>query len=585
MDDSGKTRDQLLSEVAELRRRIDELEGATADHKKIDTVLHEAELRYRRLFETARDGLVLLSAKTGNIIDVNPSFLAMTGYAPDELLGKSLGEIRSFSGTDAGEVIVKELQTQDQIYYDDLPFHARDGSDISVEIFGTVHLIGTERILQCTIRDVSKRKAMENELWRAESRFRVLFNKAAIGIAIVDAAGRITESNQALEAMLGYAAKDVLGRHFSDFTHPEDLVSDAELFRELLDQKRDSYQMAVRFLKKDGGLVWGLLAVSVMRNVKGEPFYAIRMIEDITDRKRAEDAFIKSRNFYLSLIDELPNPIRRTDIDGKSDYFNRAWVAFTGRTIGQEVGAAWMQNVHPEDIDRLKKLQLDTFKTRTPYVTEYRLRNYSGEYRWMVEFGRPFEDIDGSFGGYISSCYDVQERKTFETTLQSISTTDDLTGLLNRRGFFSMAVQQLKVANRTKKGFLLFYVDLDGLKKINDTLGHPEGDLALVEAASVLREIFRESDIIGRLGGDEFAVLMLEHSITSDEDRTILTRISESIKARNSQPGRRYVLSISMGMKLYDPEHPCSMDELISRADSLMYKEKELKYGSRKTAS
>lgn len=585
MNDGKKTREQLVEEVAELRKRIAALERAGLNHTKTDAALQENELRYRRLFETAPDGIVLLSAETGTIIDVNPSFLAMSGHGPDELLGKPLSDIRPFSDTDAGQVIVKELQNQDHIYYNDLPFHAKGGSHLSVELVGSAHTIGSERILQCTFRDITKRKAMEEELWRAESRYRTLFNKAAIGIAIVDSGRRIIESNQALEKMLGYSEKEMLGRHFTDFTHPEDFISDMELYRELLEQKRDSYQMAIRCLRRDGAVVWGLLAVSIMRNVRGEPFYAIRMLEDITERKRAEDAFIKSRNFYLSLIDELPNPIRRTDIDGRADYFNRAWLAFTGRTMGQEVGSAWTEHVHPDDLDRLTKLQFDTFKTHTPYVTEYRLRNYVGEHRWVVEFGRPFDDIDGSFAGYISSCYDVQERKTFEKTLQSISTTDDLTGLLNRRGFFSLALQQLKVANRTKKGFLLFYVDLDGLKKINDTLGHPEGDLALVETASVLKEIFRESDIIGRLGGDEFAVLMLEHTVKSDEDRTILMRINESIKDRNARPGRRYTLSISTGMKLYDPENPCSLDELISRADSLMYKEKELKYGARKSGS
>ena len=84
-------------------------------------------------------------------------------------------------------------------------------------------------------------------------------------------------------------------------------------------------------------------------------------------------------------------------------------------------------------------------------MTEYRLRNHNGEYRWMVEYGRPFKDLDGSFGGYISSCYDVQDRKSFEEKLRTLSTTDELTGLLNRRGFFSLAQQQIKVANRNNK--------------------------------------------------------------------------------------------------------------------------------------
>jgi diguanylate cyclase (GGDEF)-like protein/PAS domain S-box-containing protein len=583
VDDTEKTREQLIAEVKTLRRRAAELERMADDHVRRAATPSESELRYRRLFEAGRDGIVLVEAETGHIIDINPSFLALAGYTRDELMGSRLWQIEPFQNTDAIQVIFKELRNQDHIYYDDLPLDTRKGSRIPVEIVGSAHTIGDRKILQYTIRDISRRKAMEDELWKSESRFRVLFQKAAIGIAIVDASGSIIECNPALEKMLGYSEKEMTRRHFSEFTHEEDLESDTERFEELLAQKIDNYQMAIRCRRKDGTVVWGLLAVSLIRNSNNEPLYAIRMIEDITDRKRAEEVVIKSREFYLSLIDELPNPIRRTDADAQSDYFNKAWLAFTGRSIGQEIGDAWREGIHVEDRDRLRKTQSDSFEQRAPYVAEYRLRDRSGEYRWMVEYGRPIKDLDGSFSGYISSCYDMQDRKTFEEKLHSLSTTDDLTGLLNRRGFFSLAQQQFKVANRTKIGFLLLYVDLDGLKKINDTLGHPEGDQALVETASILREIFRESDIIGRLGGDEFAVLALDRTRgVEEEEQAILKRIRESVDAGNAQPGRRYTLSLSAGINTYDPKKPCSLDEFISRVDTIMYEEKKAKYRAQK---
>lgn len=586
VDDTEKTREQLIAEVKTLRRRAAELERTADDHARRAAAPSENEQRYHRLFDAARDGIVLVEADTGHIIDINPSFLALAGYTRDELMGSKLWQIEPFQNTDAIQVIFKELRNRDYIYYDDLPLDARKGSRIPVEIVGSAHTIGGRKILQYTIRDISRRKAIENELWKSESRFRVLFQKAAIGIAIVDAGGGIIECNPALEKTLGYSEKEMTGRHFTDFTHEEDRQSDTTRFEELLAQKRDNYQMAIRCLRKDGAVVWGLLAVSLIRNNKNEPLYAIRMIEDITDRKEAEEAVIKSRHFYLSLIDELPNPIRRTDVDAQSDYFNKAWLEFTGRPISQEIGSAWSEGIHAEDRDRLMKTQSDSFEHRAPYVAEYRLRDRSGEYRWMVEYGRPIRDLDGSFSGYISSCYDVQDRKTFEEKLHSLSTTDDLTGLLNRRGFLSLAQQQLKMANRTKIGFLLLYVDLDGLKKINDMLGHPEGDQALVETASILREIFRESDIIGRLGGDEFAVLALERTRdVEEEEQAILKRIRESVGTRNTQPGRRYVLSLSAGINTYDPERPCSLDEFISRVDSIMYEEKKSKYRSQKQGS
>lgn len=583
MDDAEKTREQLIGEVKTLRRRADELQRTAEDNARRAATPSETEQRYRRLFDSARDGIVLVEADTGHIIEVNPSFLAMAGHTRGELMGSKLWHIEPFQNTDAIQVIFKELRNQDYIYYDDLPLDSKKGARIPVEIVGSAHTIAGRKILQYTVRDISRRKAVEEELWKSESRFKVLFQKAAIGIVIIDASGNIVECNPAIEKMLGYSEKEMAGKHFTDFTYEEDLKSDAAWFEELLAQKRGNYQMAIRCLRKDRVVVWGLLAVSLIRSNKNEPLYAIRMIEDISDRKKAEEVVIKSRQFYLSLIDELPNPIRRTDTDAQSDYFNKAWLEFTGRSISQEIGTAWREGVHAEDRDRLMKIQSESFEHRTPYVTEYRLRDSSGGYRWLVEYGRPITDLDGTFSGYISSCSDVQDRKTFEEKLHSLSTTDDLTGLLNRRGFFSLALQQLKVANRTKIGFLLLYLDLDGLKKINDMFGHPEGDQALVETASILREIFRESDIIGRLGGDEFSVLALERTRNAEEEeQSILKRIRESVETRNAQPGRRYALSLSAGINTYDPERPCSLDEFISRVDSIMYEEKKSKYRSQR---
>ena len=129
-----------------------------------------------------------------------------------------------------------------------------------------------------------------------------------------------------------------------------------------------------------------------------------------------------------------------------------------------------------------------------------------------------------------------------------LSVADVLTGLSNRRGFFHLAEQQLKFANRSKSAMLLLFADLDGLKDINDAHGHKEGDLALVETANVLGETFRESDILGRVGGDEFAVLAVAAPDTTAQ--RINERIQERIGARNAQPDRAYQLSISVGHKI-----------------------------------
>jgi diguanylate cyclase (GGDEF)-like protein len=161
-----------------------------------------------------------------------------------------------------------------------------------------------------------------------------------------------------------------------------------------------------------------------------------------------------------------------------------------------------------------------------------------------------------------------------EETLRVISLTDDLTGLYNRRRFFVLTEQYLKVALRNKKRLSLLFIDMDDLKWINDNCGHNEGDQALVEFAKILKQSFRESDIIARIGGDEFVVLF----VSADENtERLLDRLHENLKEYNDQRSRRYPLSISVGTAQFDPESPVSIDELLSKADASMYAQKRKK--------
>lgn len=162
-----------------------------------------------------------------------------------------------------------------------------------------------------------------------------------------------------------------------------------------------------------------------------------------------------------------------------------------------------------------------------------------------------------------------------EKALLTLSLTDELTGLYNRRRFFLLAEQHLKVAIRSKKRPLLLFIDMDHLKQINDHCGHNKGDQALVHLAKILQKTFRESDIIARIGGDEF-VAMLE---TTDENSGILiSRLFENIENWNTGGSQPYTLSISVGSGQFDPLHPISIDELLTKADSSMYAQKRKKW-------
>ena len=165
--------------------------------------------------------------------------------------------------------------------------------------------------------------------------------------------------------------------------------------------------------------------------------------------------------------------------------------------------------------------------------------------------------------------YNLQEK------LRVLSITDEFTGLYNRRGFFALADQQLKFANREKKAMFLLASDLDSLKEINDTLGHMEGDSALLDTAIILKKSFRESDIIARLGGDEFVILATENPETTIG--TVTIRLKANLDDHNTKGNKPYKLSLSMGISHYNPDHPVSINELLSEADKLMYEEKEQK--------
>lgn len=164
------------------------------------------------------------------------------------------------------------------------------------------------------------------------------------------------------------------------------------------------------------------------------------------------------------------------------------------------------------------------------------------------------------------------ERQRLQSEIRNLSLFDDLTGLHNRRGFLALADQHLKLARRTGNSFLILFADLDGLKRINDTLGHSEGNRALVEVAGVLADSARHSDIVGRLGGDEFAVVKIAAGPESVE--IVRQRILQKVEACNSQPGRCYRLSLSLGILPCPSFQATPLEELLQRADSLMYQEK-----------
>lgn len=163
-----------------------------------------------------------------------------------------------------------------------------------------------------------------------------------------------------------------------------------------------------------------------------------------------------------------------------------------------------------------------------------------------------------------------------EEELKALSFTDELTDLYNRRGMSTLAEHLIAQADRTKVGVFLLYADIDNMKMINDSSGHSEGDQALLATARILKKTYRKADIIARVGGDEFVVVPV--GFAGDDIEIIVGRLQKNVENYNLEKSRRHKLSLSVGVSYYDPESPCTVDELLLQGDRLMYEQKRGKH-------
>ena len=177
----------------------------------------------------------------------------------------------------------------------------------------------------------------------------------------------------------------------------------------------------------------------------------------------------------------------------------------------------------------------------------------------------------------------VAELETANARLNNLSMTDELTGLNNRRGFTILAEELLKYGRRTGHRMCLLYLDLDGLKHINDAFGHAVGDDVLIHTAHILKKTFREADVVARLGGDEFGILAMD---TAERNvKEILARLNSHLNEHNARSNSGYLLSLSTGVNHIEPNSTQTMQELISKADAEMYSIKQSKKNSRTNAA
>jgi diguanylate cyclase (GGDEF)-like protein/PAS domain S-box-containing protein len=291
--------------------------------------------------------------------------------------------------------------------------------------------------------------------------------------------------------------------------------------------------------------------------------------EDIFERKKVEEALRDSEERYRLLFHKTPIGIFNYDtqliLTAWNDRFMEILQSSREKLFGLDMKTLKDQSVIPA-------IRRAIEGDEGHYEGFYRATSGPAEV-WISMHTAPIFDQDGKVINGVGIVEDITKRKMMEEELRSLSLTDELTGIYNRRGFFTLAEKLLKIAKRQRKGLCMLYADLDGLKEINDSWGHQEGDLALIDIANILRATYRESDFVARIGGDEFVVIPV--GTTGNDMGIISARLQNNIDVHNAKREKGYKLSVSWGISYYDPENPCSVDELLNQADKLMYEQKK----------
>lgn len=222
-----------------------------------------------------------------------------------------------------------------------------------------------------------------------------------------------------------------VGKNIYDVGFPLDVARKyLQTIEQVMDEDRP--EQIDYYLEAFGTRLWYNAKVSPRKNLFGIIEGVTVLVRDVTRQKKTEETLKKARDFYLTLLADFPTMIWKSNTARKGDYFNKTWLKFTGNDLDKELRSAWSDKIHPDDLAVFQASLAAAYRNKESFVVEHRLMHYSGEYKWLLNAGRPFYNLDGQFAGYIGSCYDISERKKAEEmmNLQKSAMDSALEGIL-----------------------------------------------------------------------------------------------------------------------------------------------------------
>jgi len=575
-----------------------QLNAIDMKRKQVDDSLRASELRFRSTLESMMEGCQIIGYDW-RYIYINASAEKQNRRPNQELLGRIYMDM--WPGIEATAVYVGLRDCMDQRIPQHIvtEFIFPDGNSGWFEL--SIQPVPDGIFILSS--DITERKQAEQALLEREMKLAILLDILPVGISILDEERKVSYTNPALKKILDISDEGLLKGTYAKRKYlradgtsmPVDELASTQVFKE----KREIDGIETGVVKEDESIIW--TDVSAVP-VDFADWKVVMVTSDITKRKRAEeDLRVNERRLHLAAS---AGAVGIWDWDVVKDelIWDESMYALYDIHEKDFSGAyhAWTSTLHPDDRQFTETEIQAALHGEREYAPEFRIVRPDGAVRVIKATSQTIRDQDGKALRMIGTNIDITERKQAEIEilklnaeleekvakrteelavankqLHELSTIDQLTGLYNRRGFLLLAEEQLLLAQRARRNLLIFYADLDGLKQINDRLGHGAGDKAILAAARTLNETFRTSDIKARLGGDEFIVLAMEAK--EDCTQALLTRLHAKLAEKDQ--------TMSVGVITFDAKNDTSIDNLIARADEAMYAEKRTKPGRREMGS
>ena len=407
---ASHTVDELSQEVRDALVGISAHIGGIVERVRAEASVRSSQENFQSLFDSLNDFLFVLDER-GRIIHTNAVVQRRLGYAEHELVGMDVAEVHPEARRDEALRIVGAMLAGTAAVCP-IPLRARDGKLIAVEtVVSRGHWSGRPAILGIS-RDITRRKAAEDALHASEAMHRAIVDRAPLGIARLDGRGRYLQVNAAFARMVGREAASLVGLDLAELSHPDDVGDSIAQFRRLMRGEVDSYRFEKRYVRPDGRVVWAELSATAVRSVEGTIDFVLGLVNDVTARKDLEATQAEVDRRFRQMANAAPVLMWGADAKGVRTFFNRTWHEFTGRSTVEELGDGWLEGVHEDDRGGLA--------TFGDVDREYRLRDRSGELRWLLERVSPVRGADGALQGYLGSCIDITDRKRTEQEREAL---------------------------------------------------------------------------------------------------------------------------------------------------------------------